>query len=358
MRAPLPSGPALLRLAGGLGLALLAVGAELAAAHLAATRPALGLWGASALLGLHLGAAALGGEALRLRARGAPAAHAWLGAALVLLLPLLGVLALLVFAVAPPRVGHAAAGGPSQEVQRAKAMADLQDERRLAQTVDADVQSIVDALKDPDVQVRLGAMEALRGMHGAAAVRLLKVSRTNTVFDVRFRAVEALGELSQRASDQVAHATAAVEAALDNPARWAELGDAYRGHHDLGVEDDVQQRSLLVQAEACYRTAAELSPEDRAYALAHAESLERVGRFEEAREVLAVALALTEGAASGSGADGGPVYYAQARLAFRQGRIDALPGLCRQALRADRGALAEDERRALGYWADEGGAKA
>jgi hypothetical protein len=64
------------RLLLGIALALAALGAEAWGAWLTATRVPLGVGGAFAVLGLHMGAAALGAEALRLRARGAPEGHA------------------------------------------------------------------------------------------------------------------------------------------------------------------------------------------------------------------------------------------------------------------------------------------
>jgi thioredoxin-like negative regulator of GroEL len=267
------------------------------------------------------------------------------GFCLTLLVPVLGVLGVLLLALAPPAVRDVAAA-ESQEKERARAMEALQTERRMAQVVDTDVQSIVDALKDPDLQVRLGAMEALRGMKGAAAVKLLKVSRTNTVFDVRFRAVEALGEMSQSASDAVNEALQAVDEDVQDPERWCALGDAYRDHRALGLEDAVMQQSLATQAESCYRTAWELAPASSKFALRLAQALETTGRFEDAREVLG-------GALGGADADPATVYTALARVAFSQGQLRALTGLSRQALRADRGHLPEDARAALEYWAED-----
>lgn len=333
------------RLLLGIALALAALGAEALGAWLAATRLPLGVGGAFAVLGLHVGAAALGAEALRLRARGAVEGHAAVGFCLTLLVPVLGVLGALLLALAPPAVRELTTT-ESQEKERARAMEALQTERRMAQVVDTDVQSIVDALKDPDLQVRLGAMEALRGMKGAAAVKLLKVSRTNTVFDVRFRAVEALGEMSQSASDAVNEALQAVDEDVQDPERWCALGDAYRDHRALGLEDAVMQQSLATQAESCYRTAWELAPTDTKFTLRLAQALEALGRYEDAREVLGGALGAAE-------ADPATVYTALASVAFRQGQLRALTGLSRQALRADRGHLPDDARAALTYWAED-----
>lgn len=335
------------RLIPGLLAAAAAVGAESLAGWLAATRVPLGLGGALAVFGLHLGAAALSGEALRLRSRAAPDGHAAVGFCLTLLVPGVGVLGTLLLALFPPAVTSVSAT-ESQEKERARAMEALQAERRAAQVVDTDVQSIVDALKDPDLLVRLGAMEALRGMKGAAAVRLLKVSRTNTVFDVRFRAVEALGEMSQKASDAENEALHAIDEDVQDPERWCTLGDAYRTHRELGLEDAVMQQSLSTQAESCFRTAWELAPNESKYALRLAGALEGLGRFEDARGVLNTAL----GDNAGGEADPAMLFLALARVAFRQGQFQALTGLCRQALRADRGHLPEDERAALSYWAE------
>jgi tetratricopeptide (TPR) repeat protein len=333
------------RAALGLCAAAAAVGAEVLACHLALTRIPLGLAAGSALLGLHVGAAALSAEALRLRARGAPEGHAAVGLGLTLLVPVLGVVGALLLALFPPAV-HTQAVADSQEQERARAMARLQAERRSEQVVDTDVQSIVDALKDPDLAVRLGAMDALRTLKGAAAVRLLKISRTNTAFDVRFRAVEALGEMSQRASDGVNEALQAVDEDVEDPERWCALGDAYAEYRDLGLEDAVMQQSLSTQAESCYRTAWELAPHEARFALRLASALERLELYEDAREVLSGTL--------GAGhADPASVYLGLARVAFRQGRVPALEGLSRQALRADRGHLAPDDRAALAYWAGE-----
>jgi hypothetical protein len=264
---------------------------------------------------------------------------------LTALLPVLGVVGTFLMALFPPAV-RAPAVSDSQERERARAMARLQAERRAEQVVDTDVRSIVDALRDPDLAVRLGAMDALRSLKGAAAVRLLKVSRTNTAFDVRFRAVEALGEMSQRASDAVNTALQAVDEDVRAPERWAALGDAYAGYRDLGLEDAVMQQSLSTQAESCYRTAWELAPHEARFALKLAAALEALDRFEDAREVLSGTL--------GAGhADPASVYLGLARVAFRQGRISALEGLSRQALRTDRGHLPPEDTAALRYWAGE-----
>ncbi len=334
-----------MRVLAALGLALVGVGAHGAAAW-QVTRYAGASAGLLAFLGAcHLAGAVAAAEALRLRAPDPTAARSWhrLGLALALLFPILGALGVAWLVLLPPRPKARTEQGETAEVARARAMDQARARDRDAQVVGADVQSIVDALHDPDPALRLGAMDALREMKGPEAVRLLQRSLRNTLFDVRFRAVEALGNISQRYSDDIAAASAKVDASPDDADAHLTLADLYAEYRSLNVEDSVMQSYLLAQSEVHYRRAVELGRGEKEVLLKLSQALVELDRHGDARAVLELRPELA----------GDPeVLLARARVEFARGRVEAVRTACRQALRSGR-AIPEELEPAVHYWATQ-----
>ena len=201
-----------------------------------------------ALGGLHLFAAVAAAEALR----SSPGVDeqrdgAWrLGLALALLLPGFGLLLCAVLAVRTPRPPRAAASLTPMEDRRRQAEAELAAEAQQGQA-DVNVEAIGDALKDTDKAKRLGAVEALRALPGKQAVALLSRSLRNTVFEVRYHAVEALTGIAKKHSERIAAASAAAERDA-TPQAFRSLGECYLEYAALEMEDPAIQQQLLRSA--------------------------------------------------------------------------------------------------------------
>ena len=150
------------------------------------------------LVCLHLVAAMCAAEGLRLRyAPGTPeGAGAWrAGLVFSLLLPVFGLAITAVLAARPTRSVALDTDDTlsPMEYRTVQAEAERRAEAEL-ETADLSVEALGDSLKDADKDRRLGAVEALRNMESKEAVELLGKSLENTIFEVRYHAVEALSK--------------------------------------------------------------------------------------------------------------------------------------------------------------------
>jgi len=314
--------------------------AEAAMGALAWERATLDAHGWAFVGATHLVAAVLSGEALRSRATGDVAGFYWLGLLLTLLFPVLGVLGTAWMVVAPPEVRVGA--GESPEDARGRAMRAAWDDLRAREVSGPEIEAVAEALHDPDPALQLGAVEALRGVADAEAVRLLREASRSERFDVRFGAVDALGQLSRDHAVAVAAAEEAVRRAPEDADAHSALARCHAAYHDLEVEDPVVQAIVLRRAAEHFYAAARLRPE-KAALLGLAASLSKAGSVGDAERVLDQTAV--------SDAHDPELLLARARLRFRAGDIDALRVTARRALWNDDGELSEDSRRALELWA-------
>ena len=329
-------------------LVLLAIGAEAAAALFGMRLTSVDGPSAGFLLAAHVTASVLAAEAMYLRFPGRrvdAGGFYWLGLLLTLLLPVFGVVGVASLVIRPPSRIVSRRQSESPEEARAMAMEKVADARRSEQQFGADIESVVDALSDPDPALRLGAMDALRAMQGPEAVRLLQRSLNNTLFDVRFRAVEALGEISQRYSDRISGASAMLERDPHNVEKLLALADLYVEYRGLGVEDEAMQQVMLAMSEKHYRRAVDLGCHERPVLLKLSKCLVELDQIDDAEHVLTQHRPDL--------ADDPDILVSLAAIHFRRGRVRSLRALCRRALRAGSGALPEETARVLRFWVEE-----
>jgi len=204
-----------------------------------------------ALGGLHLFSAVVAGEALRLRYQDTDPgqAGAWrLGLGLSLLLPGFGVLVTAVLVIRTPRTVRVKVDDfvSPMEDRRRQAEAERAAEANQSK-VDVNVETIGDALNDDDKVKRLGAVEALRALENKQAVAMLDQSLDNSVFEVRYHAVEALAGIGKKHSERVAAATAVAER-QGTPEAFRALGEVYFDYATLEMEEPAIQQHLYRHA--------------------------------------------------------------------------------------------------------------
>jgi tetratricopeptide (TPR) repeat protein len=281
-----------------------------------------------ALLCFHLFSAAAAAEALERRYRpdDAAALGAWrLALALALLLPGFGVVILAVLAVRRPQAtsetGDDGISPMEYRKQRGEAERAAEADRG---TADANVEAISEALKDEDKAKRLGAVEALRALQNKQAIELLNKSLKNTVFEVRYQAVEALAGINTKYSDRISIATAAVDRD-PSPANTRALGEVFFEYASLDMEDlSIQlhlHRSALAYLKKSIRPGEAADPE---VLIKIAACLEKVGEEEQALEVYRAALEQR--------AQSVDALFGVARLQFKRGEFSELASTCRLML--------------------------
>lgn len=125
------------------------------------------------------------------------------------LLPALGPLAALLLSL-PPRLRQAAQGAASSwEEARQKAADAAAERRRGQQRIGAEIEPIIDSIRDEDPEVRVAAIEALQREMSPRAVRLLQEAQRDPVFEVKLRATEALAAIAKAQAQAQAQAQTA-----------------------------------------------------------------------------------------------------------------------------------------------------
>jgi len=233
---------------------------------------------------LHLAAAGLLAEALHARARGRGLIVAWFFA---VAFPLFGVIAGLVVLLRAGRAGKPITGESREQLRGRAADAALKGLKR-AHRVGADLVPLAEALRDRDPLVRVAAVDALRDEDAPWAVRLLKRARDNEVYDVRFRAVEALGRISARRLDEIA----AARRALPSPEAHRRLAALCSDYADLALDGDELTRTYLHQAidhaSQAQRASSQL---DTSLVLLVARAAMKLGAFDKAQAAFTRVLA-------------------------------------------------------------------
>lgn len=256
--------------------------------------PSMGLQHLLALLGLHIFASALVGEGLKFRF---PADHpgalgAWrTGFFVVFMLPIFGVILGAILIARPPRVAMVLEDEflSPMEYRKQQAEAQLAAEAALGH-VEADVEIVADALKDEDKAKRLGAVEALREIADKKAVELLGQSLNNTIFEVRFHAVEALAGINQQFSKRIGKANLEIERD-PTPERHLTLGEVYYEYASLEMEEDSIQQHLYRKASHAYKIFLDANPQRTDILFKAAICLENLGELPQALSAYKAVLA-------------------------------------------------------------------
>jgi hypothetical protein len=233
---------------------------------------------------LHLAAAGLLAEALHTRAQGRGLVLAWFFA---VVFPIFGVLAGVVVLLRAGRPGKQVTGESREQLRGRAADAALEGLKR-AHRVGADLVPLAEALRDRDPLVRVAAVDALRDEDAPWAVRLLQRARDNEVYDVRFRAVEALGRISTRRLDEIA----AARRALPSPDAHRRLATLCFDYADLAIDGDELVRTYLQQAidhaSQAQRASTQLDP---SLVLLVARAAMKLGAFDKAQAAFSRVLA-------------------------------------------------------------------
>jgi tetratricopeptide (TPR) repeat protein len=300
------------------------------------------------LLGLHLFASVVMAESLRLSfpAGARQAGVAWqLGLSLSLLLPGFGPLLTAVLVARPPRPPVAKSDDfiSPMEYRKQQAEAELAAEAHKGHA-GVQVEALTDALKDQDKAKRLGAVEALRSLENKQAVELLGRSLKNTVFEVRYHAVEALAAINKKYSSQIAEAIKLAERE-PGPRSHGNLGAVYFEYARLEMEDPSIQQHLFRNAAHNLRMALPpdgTAPPDLLNKLA--VCMEELGEYDEARKTFRAALAVDP--------DSMEALLGTARLQFRQAQFEQLPQTCRRILNQGADKISQEYINVVALWAE------
>ena len=303
--------------------------------------PLLGL-----VAGLHLLGSVAAAEALALRfeRETGHAAGAWyLGFTLTLLLPAFGMLLVLIMILRPPRVVMVKEDDFLSPMEfRAQ-----QAEKELAEEADkgiigSNIEAIEEATKDEQKAVRLGAVEAASKLGGKQAVEILSGAVMNTIFEVRFHAVEALSGINKKFSQRIAAATKELEAD-QTPANYRELGLIYHEFASLGMEDPSIQAHLYRNAVNNLREAANRGAGTVEVLVKLASGLESVGEPGEARQAYHGILQ--------QDASNAEALLGLAQIQYAMGEFNVLPQTCRDILNRVQG-LEQQQLDVLALWAE------
>ena len=301
-----------------------------------------------ALLGLHLFSSVLAAELFRLRMRHSAtlAKSAWrLALVLTLLLPMVGLVMICILILRPPRtpetpIEHALSPAEERKISAEGELAREADQQPAGQNIEA----IGDALKDSEKAKRLGAVNALRKLENRQAVEMLGLSLQNTLFEVRFHAVEALAGIAQKHSQKIGEMTRVI---ADDPSEenHGKLGDIYFEYAELSMEEASIQEHLYRNAVIHLRQ----SVPKRAK-MAGGTAM-KIGLCALKLDALSDARAALRLAAE----DPQFAYQAQlalANIAYRSDNFARLRALTRSLLQHED--LNEEHRDVLTYWSERG----
>ena len=171
-------------------------------------------------------------------------ATGWLWAAAF---PVLGVGAGLVLLTLRQRGGRPSRLEESWQERRSHAAQRALEEKQAAQQVSHDVVPLVDALRAGDGALRISAMEAVRDRDSRPIVMMLSRERQNTLYDVRFRAVEHLGRINDQSLERIAAAEREV-ATQPSAEVHLKLARLCFDHAELGLDSKEVARGFLARA--------------------------------------------------------------------------------------------------------------
>ncbi|MCI0512997.1 HEAT repeat domain-containing protein [candidate division KSB1 bacterium] len=145
-----------------------------------------------------------------------------------------------------------------------------------------ELQPLVDALQDADVNMRKGAITALAKKHDPVAIKHLSDALENTMLTIRYFAVEALGKISKEFGDRILAAQKKLEKQPHAFDRIMELADCYFDFATSNVEDVNLSHYYLVQAASQYHQAIKIQPQASQVSIRLGEIYARLGDYEQA----------------------------------------------------------------------------
>jgi tetratricopeptide (TPR) repeat protein len=148
-----------------------------------------------------------------------------------------------------------------------------------------EIQPLVDALKDSDVELRKGAVRELARLGDKDAIRILSNSLDNTMIEVRYHAVEELAKISKDFGDKIIDAQGKVEKNPQSKEALVELADSYYDYAMSDVEDKTLSDFYIRQAEGQYKKAVEMGVRTPKVLMQYGEILTKLERYAEALEV-------------------------------------------------------------------------
>ncbi len=314
--------------------------------HAAGSTRALWLgaaWGAEAATALSLaglsgpwlpaaaGAHLLAALAAALAFRRARADEPFLAFALVLSMPIVGVVGLSAVKLAARLVpGRGLYSGIHAE------MAALPGPERSPESLERvfewiqkqlSVQPLADVIRGGDPKTQRWAVELLERRADGAAVELLREAVHGEDRDIQIAASTALLRVEERLTAQIARARQVARRVEASAAAWIALGNACRAYQASRLLEPVMERHWLSEAEAAYGRALEREPASRGATLALAHVLLALDRLDEAE-------ALGRRALAGGASTEADLVVAEAL--FRRGRWGDLRELSRAAVSAGR----------------------
>ncbi|WP_421902751.1 HEAT repeat domain-containing protein [Maridesulfovibrio sp.] len=149
---------------------------------------------------------------------------------------------------------------------------------------EVDVHPIADILTGDDMEMKRGAVNLLRRIGSAEAVKLLRKSLSDESAEVRFYAHTALTRLEEDYADAVEKARFRADK-YDSAQSHAELASVYRNYARSGLpEVNMQERSMGFSCEH-WRKAVEKDQENKDYLMRLAESYVESKSFSEALHI-------------------------------------------------------------------------
>lgn len=245
-------------------------------------------WGWIGILAAHVAAAGLGAEGLAMKraadsgGEDPPVGMLQAGWLIGLVFPLFGPAAVLILGVSLPMRTVRAHPLESPQSIRSRAASAALERKRGEQQLDTSLDAIVDALKDRDPKVRVAAIDALSGESSKRSARLLAEARQNTIFDVRVRAVQALGRMAKTQSDRLTASRKALALDPRSPALHREVARICFDYAQLGIEDTRMSQLLSLQARTHAQAALDLGDTDRETSIILARASNELGFHEEA----------------------------------------------------------------------------
>jgi tetratricopeptide (TPR) repeat protein len=243
----------------------------------------LGSWWSLFAAAAH-GAAAL----LAIRFGGARREARFFAFAVVLALPLVGILGL-----GAARWGRSWAKPPERESISAS-LAELQGPDQHPQSLEQvfewiqaqlSVRPLIDVIRSSDPATKREAVQTLSQRHDGEAVDLLREALQAPDPSVQIAASTALQKVEERLTERISRLR---EATLFNPSiadDWAALGDACLAYQQSRLLEPVLERLWLDQAEDAYGRALALEPERFGHKVGLARVLLVEGRLEEAEQL-------------------------------------------------------------------------
>ncbi|MBN2093315.1 HEAT repeat domain-containing protein [candidate division KSB1 bacterium] len=204
-----------------------------------------------------------------------------------------------------------------------------------------ELQPLVDALKDADVNMRKGAIEALAKRQDRESIRALSDALENTMLTVRYFAVEALGKISKEFGNRILEVQKKLEKSPDSFNIILELANCYYEFATSEVEDVSLSRYYLTQAANQYSRALEIKSNDLQVKLRLGNIFARLGEMEKALSLLT---AITDKDAQNIDAQLG-----LAEVYLKQGKIREVRNISKLLSRHPE-RLTDEARAAIQFW--------